>query len=87
MLYNYFLYKDNESAINMEKNRRNSCIGNSRHISIKYFVVKDRVDKEEFSIEYCTTLEMLTDFFIKLLQGSPFDVSGKALWDGCMSTS
>ncbi len=38
------LYQDNMSAIRMKKNGRNSCSGNSRHISTRYFFVKDRVD-------------------------------------------
>ena len=37
------LYQDNQSAIKMEKNGRNSCTGNSRHIDIRYFFIKDRV--------------------------------------------
>ena len=32
------LFQDNESAIKMEKNGRNSCTGNSRHIYIKFFL-------------------------------------------------
>ena len=39
------IYQDNESAIKMEKNGRNSCTGNSRHVSIRYFFIKDRVEK------------------------------------------
>ena len=35
------VYQDNQSAIRMEKNGRNSCMGNSRHINIRYFFVKD----------------------------------------------
>ena len=35
------LYQDNQSAIRMEVNGRNSCTGNSRHINIQYFFVKD----------------------------------------------
>ena len=34
------LHQDNMSAIRMEKNGRNSCTGNSRHISIRYFLLK-----------------------------------------------
>lgn len=34
---NHIIYQDNESAIKMERNGRNSCTGNSRHIDIKYF--------------------------------------------------
>ena len=66
------LYQDNESAIKMERNGRNSCTGNSRHISIRYFFVKDRVDEGEVDILYCPTHKMLADFFTKPLQGKQF---------------
>ena len=71
-IVNNILYQDNQSAIRMEKNGRNSCTGNSRHIHIRYFFVKDRVDKKEVKIEYCPTEQMLADFFTKPLQGSLF---------------
>ena len=68
------LFQDNESAIRMERNGRNLCTGNSRHISICYFFVKDRIDKGEVSVEYCPTYRMLADFFTKPLQGKMFEV-------------
>ena len=68
------LYQDNESAIRMEKNGRNSCTGNSRHIDIRYFFVKDRVDKREVTIQHCPTTRMLADYFTKPLQGKSFYV-------------
>ena len=56
----------------MEKNGRNSCTGNSRHIDARYFWVKDRVDKKELEIKYCPTDTMLADYFTKPLQGNLF---------------
>ena len=56
----------------MEKNVRNSCTGNSRHISIRFCFVEDCVYKEEFIIKYCNTLAIITDLFTKPLQGSLF---------------
>ena len=66
------LYQDNQSTILMLKNGRNSCTGNSRHIHIRYFFVKDRIDKKEIRVEYCPSLLMLADFFTKPLQGQLF---------------
>ena len=66
------IFQDNQSAMKMERNGRTSCTGNSRHIHIKYFFVKDRVDKGEVAIHYCPTAEMLADFFTKPLQGHLF---------------
>ena len=57
-----------------------------RHISIRYFFVKDNVNKEEFSIEYCNTSEMLADYFTNRYKGHLFVDSGKSLWNGRMLT-
>ena len=56
----------------MEKNGRNSGTGNSRHIHIRYFFVKDRIDKEDMRVKYCPTHLMLADFFTKPLMGELF---------------
>ena len=64
--------QDNKSAMKLEQNGKKSCTGNSRHIDIKYFFVKDSVDKEEIKIEYCPTEIMLADFFTKPSQGNLF---------------
>mmetsp|Transcript_14843 Transcript_14843/g.21243 ORF Transcript_14843/g.21243 Transcript_14843/m.21243 type:complete len:131 (+) Transcript_14843:4370-4762(+) len=56
----------------MEIHGRNSCTGNSRHIYIRYFFVKDQVDKKEIKIEYCPTEQMLADFYTKPLNGALF---------------
>ena len=61
------------SAMKMEKNGRNSCTGNLRHIDVRYFFVKDRIDKGEMEVQYCPSHEMLADYFTKPLQGSLFN--------------
>ena len=67
------ILQDNQSAILMEKNGRNSCTGNSRHINVRFFFVKDRVANKEVVIKYCPTEFMLADFYTKALQGSLFN--------------
>ena len=66
------VFQDNESAIKMLKNGRDSCTGRSRHIDIRHFFVKDRVDKREVDIEYCPTKLMIADYLTKPLQGKQF---------------
>ena len=68
------VYQDNQSAMLMEKNGRASSGKQTRHINIRYFFVTDRIAKGELTIEYCTTKEMIADFFTKPLQGAPFRV-------------
>ena len=77
------LYQDNQSAIRMETNGRSSCTGNSRHIHVRFFFVKDRLDKKEFTIEYCPTQQMLGDFYTKPLQGRLFRAFRRVImgWD------
>ena len=72
LLSSNILKQDNESAIRMERNGRNSCTGNSRHVNIRYFFVQDRIDKEELSVEYCPTDAILADYLTKPLQGRKF---------------
>ena len=67
------MYQDNKSAILMERNGRNSCTGNSRHINVRYFFVKDRIDKGEIKVEYLPTELMLADYFTKPLNGKQFE--------------
>ena len=66
------LEQDNESAIKLETNGRQSAGAKSRHIDIRYFFIKDQTEKENISVRHCPTLKMLADFFTKPLQGSLF---------------
>jgi hypothetical protein len=60
------------SAILLEKNGRMSSTKRTKHINIRYFFVKDRVESREIRIEHCPTDQMLADFFTKPLQGNLF---------------
>jgi hypothetical protein len=64
--------QDNESAIKLESNGRISAGPKSRHIDIRYFWIKDRIQSAGVQIRHCPTLEMLADFFTKPLQGTLF---------------
>ena len=76
---NNLIYQDNQIAMRMEKNGRNSCTGNSRHIHIRYFVVKYRIDKSKMKVEYFPTHLMLGDFFTKTLMGEMFRRLGSVI--------
>ena len=56
----------------MELNGRNSCTGNSRHIDIRYFWVKNQIDNKIIRVEYMPTHLMLADYFTKPMQGEKF---------------
>ena len=69
---NNTVYQDNQSTIRMARNGRVSCTGNSRHINVRYFFVKDRIQKGEFKVDFCPTLLMIGDFFTKPIVGKRF---------------
>ena len=65
--------QDNSSAIKIEKNGRRSGSSRTRHMDIRHFWVKDRLEKEGIEVEYCPTECMVADYFTKPLQGSLFN--------------
>ena len=66
------VYQDNKSAMLLEKNGILSSSKRTKHINVKYYFIKDRIDKEEVNIIYCPTKYMVADYFTKPLQGSLF---------------
>jgi KUP system potassium uptake protein len=66
------LNQDNMSSIKLEQNGQASSGKRTRHIHIRYFFVKDRIDGKELRVAYCPTEEMIADFFTKPLQGVLF---------------
>ena len=67
-----YVYQDNQSAILLEVKRMKPVGKKSRHISIKYFFVTNRVKNKELNIIYCPTKQMVADLFTKPLQGVLF---------------
>jgi hypothetical protein len=66
------IYQDNMSAMLLEKNGRGSSGKRTRHINIRYFFVRDRIQSGEVHVLHCPTSIMLADFFTKPLQGTAF---------------
>jgi hypothetical protein len=65
------LYQDNQSTITMAKKGR-STSARTRHVAIRYFFIKDRMDVGEVEIEYLPTEDMRADILTKPLQGDLF---------------
>ena len=70
---NTILKQDNTSTMQLEKNGKSSSHKRTRHINIRYFYIKDHLDKGEFKLEYCSTDNMLADYMTKPLQGATFE--------------
>ena len=71
-LKNNILLQDNTSTILMEKNERN-CLGKrNRAIDVRYFSIKDSVQRGDIEIKHIGSNYMIADFFTKCLQGKKF---------------
>jgi hypothetical protein len=63
--------QDNQSTIALiEKGRSTS--EKTRHVNIRYFWIKDRIDSGYLKLEYQPTDEMIADVLTKPLQGEKF---------------
>lgn len=51
----------------------------TRHIGIRFFFVKDRIESGEITVEHLSTTEMVADMMTKPLQGDLFRKLRRAL--------
>lgn len=65
------VFEDNQAAIAMAKNPQ--FHGRSKHISIKYHFVRDKVNDGTINISYCPTTEMIADMLTKGLPTGTFN--------------
>ena len=66
------LMQDNNSTILMATNGRFLCSKRTKHIKNRYFMIKDKVGKGEFIIQYYPTGDMWADINTKAPQGTLF---------------
>ena len=65
------IHQDNRSTIMLaEKGRSTST--RTRHVAIRYFFVKDRIESKEVELLDTDTEDMVADYFSKPLQGQLF---------------
>ena len=65
------VYQDNQAAIKLCENGVNSS-ARTRHIDIRYFFIKDRIDNGDIKVEYLHTKSMIADYLTKPLVGELF---------------
>ena len=74
------IYQDNMSAILLKNNGNGSSSKPMKHIKVKYFFVKDKIDNGEISLEHCPTDQMWTDINTKPKQGLVYCVFRGHVW-------
>ena len=72
------VYQDNQSTMHMIE-RGSSTSDRTRHVAIRYYWVKDRVEAQEVEIVYCPTNDMVADILTKPLVGEKFTILRNAL--------
>jgi hypothetical protein len=65
------LYQDNLSCKALLENGRSNS-ERTRHVAIRYFFLKDRIDKREVEVKYLPTDDMVADILTKPLHGAQF---------------
>ena len=63
------IFQDNKSTLILEKNGKASSSKRTKHIMVRYFFVKDKIEKGEVAVKYCPTEKMRSDVLTKPLQG------------------
>ena len=63
------ILQDNESSTLLCTKGRGSLGKRNKAMDVRYFYVKDHVDRGEIRIAHCPTEKMVGDFFTKPLQG------------------
>ncbi len=56
----------------MEKNGKASSSKRTKHINIRYYFVTDRISKQDLTVEWCPTGDMIGDYMTKPNQGALF---------------
>ena len=69
MIHDNVICQDNQSATRIEKNVRQLSSKRTRHINIRYYCITDRIGKQETSVEFCPTLDMIWLLFHKVITG------------------
>ncbi|CAI7840414.1 unnamed protein product [Closterium sp. NIES-54] len=70
-LPSFSLFCDNQSAIRIAN--KNGFANRTKHIALRYFFVKDEIEKGRLELSYCPTSEMAADYLTKKLGKSKFE--------------
>ena len=66
------IFQDNTSTIKLQQNGKVSSGKRTRHFDIKLFYITDLISRDEVSVEYCPSDDMIADYMSKPLMGAKF---------------
>ena len=66
------IFQDNTSTIKLQENGKVSSGKRTRHFDIKLFYITDLISRDEVSVEYCPSDDMIADYMSKPLMGAKF---------------
>ncbi|CAI7820951.1 unnamed protein product [Closterium sp. NIES-54] len=70
-LPSFSLFCDNQSAIRIAN--KNGFANRAKHIALRYFFVKDEIEKGRRELSYCPTSEMAANYLTKKLAKQKFE--------------
>ncbi|CAI5479282.1 unnamed protein product [Closterium sp. Yama58-4] len=70
-LPSFSLFCDNQSAIRIAN--KSGFANRTKHIALRYFFVKDEIEKGRLELSYCPTSEMAADYLTKKLGKQKFE--------------
>ncbi|CAI7889867.1 unnamed protein product [Closterium sp. NIES-53] len=70
-LPSFSLFCDNQSAIRIAN--KNGFANRTKHIALRYFFVKDKIEKGRLELSYCPTSKMAADYLTKKLGKQKFE--------------
>ena len=65
-------FQDNESAIKLTKNKKDSSGERTRHFNIRLFHATNVIGHRGMTVEHCLTNKMIADYALKLLVRQKF---------------
>jgi hypothetical protein len=74
------VYQDNKSAIHL-MNEGTSVSNKAKHMKVRYFYVKEKVDEKILTLQYKSTKEMIADLLTKPLFGEQFEEFVKYIYN------
>jgi hypothetical protein len=73
------IFRDNQSAMKMELNRKAFSGKRTRHFDMKYNYTADLIKRKLVQIKYCPTIEMTADYMTKPIVGAKFETFWKKI--------